>query len=104
MSNTDTIQIVYTWPDGREEVRHERPAGSDEALQLMVEVIDLQSKHGAACPYSWRKKATPRKSKPCDRCDGDGKAHGSDRPFEWRGPGTYPGPCPKCKGSGKQGG
>lgn len=36
----------------------------------------------------------------CDRCDGDGKAHGSDRPFEWSGPGTYPGPCPKCKGSG----
>jgi hypothetical protein len=36
----------------------------------------------------------------CDRCDGDGKAHGSDRPFEWSGPGTYPGPCPVCKGSG----
>jgi DnaJ-class molecular chaperone len=38
----------------------------------------------------------------CDRCDGDGKAHGSDRPFEWSGPGTWPGPCPKCKGSGSQ--
>lgn len=38
----------------------------------------------------------------CDRCDGDGKAHGSDRPFEYSGPGTYPGPCPKCKGTGKQ--
>lgn len=37
----------------------------------------------------------------CDRCDGDGKAHGSDRPFEWSGPGTYPGPCPRCGGSGK---
>jgi len=36
----------------------------------------------------------------CQRCDGDGKAHGSDRPFEWSGPGTYPGPCPVCKGSG----
>jgi hypothetical protein len=34
----------------------------------------------------------------CPRCDGDGKAHGSDRPFEWSGPGTYPGPCPVCKG------
>ena len=34
----------------------------------------------------------------CNRCDGDGKAHGSDRPFEWSGPGTYPGPCPVCKG------
>jgi len=37
----------------------------------------------------------------CDRCDGDGKAHGSDRPFEWSGPWTYPGPCPKCHGTGK---
>ena len=36
----------------------------------------------------------------CGRCDGDGKAHGSDRPFEWHGPGTYPGPCPVCNGSG----
>ncbi len=36
----------------------------------------------------------------CDRCDGDGKAHGSDRPFEWSGPGTYPGDCPKCGGAG----
>ena len=34
----------------------------------------------------------------CGRCDGDGKAHGADRPFNWSGPGTYPGPCPACKG------
>ncbi len=33
----------------------------------------------------------------CRRCDGDGKAHGSDRPFESSGPGTWPGPCPVCK-------
>jgi DnaJ-class molecular chaperone len=37
----------------------------------------------------------------CDRCDGDGLAHGSDRPFEWKGEGTYPGKCPKCNGKGK---
>ena len=36
----------------------------------------------------------------CDRCEGTGKAIGSDRPFEWSGPGTYPGPCPKCHGTG----
>ena len=36
----------------------------------------------------------------CQRCDGDGKAHGSDRPSEWSGPWTYPGPCPVCRGSG----
>lgn len=35
----------------------------------------------------------------CSRCNGDGKAHGSDRPFDWNGPGTYPGPCPVCVGS-----
>ncbi len=34
----------------------------------------------------------------CPRCDGDGMAHGSDRPFESSGPGTYPGPCPVCRG------
>lgn len=38
----------------------------------------------------------------CERCEGDGKAHGADRPFEWSGPGTYPGPCPVCHGTGKQ--
>jgi hypothetical protein len=37
----------------------------------------------------------------CGRCDGDGEAHGSDRPFEWSGPGSYPGPCPVCHGTGK---
>lgn len=36
----------------------------------------------------------------CVRCEGDGKAHGSDRPFEWSGPGTFPGPCPACGGAG----
>lgn len=38
----------------------------------------------------------------CHRCEGDGKAHGADRPFEWHGDGTYPGPCPVCNGSGKR--
>lgn len=36
--------------------------------------------------------------KTCPRCEGDGEAHGSDRPFEYHGPWTYPGPCPVCKG------
>ena len=36
----------------------------------------------------------------CDRCEGTGKAYGADRPFESSGPGTYPGPCPVCRGSG----
>ena len=49
--------------------------------------------------YPEEDKAKATKTK-CDRCDGDGRAHGSDRPFEWTGPGTYPGPCPKCRGLG----
>src|SRR5262245_23783447 len=32
----------------------------------------------------------------CCRCDGAGEAQGADRPFEWSGPGTYPGPCLVC--------
>jgi DnaJ-class molecular chaperone len=40
-------------------------------------------------------------SEVCERCDGDGLAHGSDRPFEYSGPDSYPGKCPVCKGSGK---
>ncbi len=36
----------------------------------------------------------------CGRCDGDGKAHGSDRPFEWTPEVGYPGPCPVCHGCG----
>ena len=36
----------------------------------------------------------------CQHCEGDGNAHGSDRPFEWSGPGTYPGKCPVCNGTG----
>ena len=54
--HSGTIQIIYTWPDGREEVRYERPVGSDDALKLIVEVTDLQCRHGQECPYSWRKK------------------------------------------------
>jgi len=49
-----TTEIVYTWTDGRQEVRYRRSYDSAEALQLIGEVCDLQVKHGAACPYSYR--------------------------------------------------
>lgn len=45
-------------------------------------------------------KPNPAETVICDRCEGTGKAYGSDRPFEWKGPNTYPGPCPKCGGKG----
>lgn len=62
---------------------------------------------GCTCGWSARRQqieAFLEATKPavCHRCEGDGKAHGADRPFEASGPGTYPGPCPVCKGSGKE--
>jgi hypothetical protein len=51
---TMTTEIVYTWPDGREEVRYRRTKDSPEALELVGQVIDLQQKHKLACPYSFR--------------------------------------------------
>lgn len=49
-----TTEIVYTWPDGREEVRYRRSYNSSEALELTGRIADLIVKHGSACPYSWR--------------------------------------------------
>ena len=49
-----TTEIVYTWPDGREEVRYRRPYNSAEALEIISQVLDLQRDHRAACPYSFR--------------------------------------------------
>lgn len=38
------------------------------------------------------------RSIPCNRCDGNGMAHGSDRPFEWSPDPDYL-KCPVCKGA-----
>lgn len=46
---SDRYLIVYTWPDGRKEVRYRRPL-SDKSL--MHEVERLREKQGDACPYS----------------------------------------------------
>lgn len=51
------IEIVYTWPDGKQEVRYRRPAGSHEAAQLVNEVLELQriaQECGYVSPYSYR--------------------------------------------------
>lgn len=46
-------EIIYTWPDGREEVRYRRPYGSDMAHELVMEVKKLHLRHGVdASPYS----------------------------------------------------
>lgn len=48
------IEIVYTWPDGREEVRYRRKAGTQDAACLIEQVERMRSKHGDKSPYSWR--------------------------------------------------
>ncbi len=52
---TPTVtEVVYTWPDGREEVRYRRPYGSSWACDMMLEVDQLIARLGAECPYSYR--------------------------------------------------
>ena len=53
----DIIQIIYTWPDGREEVRYERPIDSEDARRVMTEVDEAQARCellGETCAYSYR--------------------------------------------------
>lgn len=48
------IEIVYTWPDGREEVRYRRVAGTAAAAHLIAQVTALRERDGDKSPYSWR--------------------------------------------------
>jgi hypothetical protein len=48
-----TTEIIFTWPDGREEVRYRRPKDSADALSLIETIIDCKNRHGET-PYSWR--------------------------------------------------
>lgn len=50
----NTVEVVYTWPDGREEVRYRRPYPSDSATDFMDEVDKLRRRDGEECPYSYR--------------------------------------------------
>jgi hypothetical protein len=49
-----TTEIVYRWPDGREEVRYRRPFGSDMAAELIAEVDALRARNAEGSPYSVR--------------------------------------------------
>jgi len=49
-----TLEVIYTWPDGRKEVRYRRPARSTAADELIAEVNEQKARHGADCPYSYR--------------------------------------------------
>jgi plasmid replication initiation protein len=51
------MQVIYTWDDGREEVRYERPADSEDAAKFRAEVEKLHqyAKEGSyVSPYSIR--------------------------------------------------
>lgn len=55
MSSTPTTtEIVYTWEDGREEVRYRRIYGSVEAQELMSQVDALRERDKEKSPYSYR--------------------------------------------------
>lgn len=49
------IEIIYTWQDGREEVRYRRTDGSAEATDLIWQVDTLRARDGDSSPYSWRR-------------------------------------------------
>lgn len=49
-----TLEVIYTWPDGREEVRYRATAGTEKADELQAQVDHLKSLHGPESPYSSR--------------------------------------------------
>lgn len=48
------MEVVYTWPNGREEVRYRRLFPSAEAWKLIRQVAWQIAQHGKKSPYSWR--------------------------------------------------
>ncbi len=52
-----TVEIVYRWPGGREEIRYRRPHGTRKTEESIQQVHDLQRKAingGRENPYVWR--------------------------------------------------
>lgn len=52
-----TIEIVYVWPTGREEVRYRRPYPSEDATRFISEVEEMTARLAMTkeeCPYSYR--------------------------------------------------
>lgn len=52
-----TLEVIYTWPNGRQEIRYSPPAGTITAARLVAEVRRLQQRAergGRPCPYSFR--------------------------------------------------
>jgi len=56
-SSGKTLEVVYTWDDGREEVRYRRPFPSAEAWKFIGQVRTLRERAIRGryeSPYSWR--------------------------------------------------
>lgn len=52
------LEIIYRWPDGREDVHYRFPVGSLRALQHVSRIIQLRKQAAAGgwrCPYRVRK-------------------------------------------------
>lgn len=52
------IEIVYTWPDGREEVRYRR-SNKEQARDLIEACHRLRGLHGDQSPYWYRDTDSP---------------------------------------------
>jgi hypothetical protein len=48
------LEVVYRWPEGREEVRYRRPADSTEAHNFVSRIERLKAEFPDDCPYSYR--------------------------------------------------
>lgn len=47
----EMIEIIYRWPDGRDEVRYRRSVDSRSAKAMILEVERLKERFGSECPY-----------------------------------------------------
>lgn len=56
ISETDklkTLVVVYTWPDGKEEIRYRRPAYAKSAQRMKDEIDQKIEELGKDCPYRY---------------------------------------------------
>jgi hypothetical protein len=47
-------EFVYTWPDGRQEVRYRRQNGTHECAGMREQVDCMRARDGDQSPYSYR--------------------------------------------------
>jgi hypothetical protein len=57
-----TIEVVYTWQNGRKEVRYRATEGTEHADNLTSQVECQKALHGKDCPYSIRYMRTHKRT------------------------------------------